>query len=46
MISLIQQGTQTARNRKRKMVRYCSQVTVSPNAIIIKNSEAQVLIRT
>ena len=46
-MSLVQQGTQTARNKNRKITRsVIHQVTVSPNAMMMWNSDAQVLINT
>ena len=45
-MSLVQQGTQTARNRNKKITRSVNQVTVSPNAMMMWNNDAQVLINT
>lgn len=45
-ISLVQQGSQTARNRNRKMARNVTQLTVPPNAMMMWNSDAQVLNNT
>ncbi|MBA7576699.1 hypothetical protein ES708_18540 [subsurface metagenome] len=45
-ISLRQQGIQTPRNKKKKIARSVIQVTVSPNAMMMWNNDAQVLINT
>jgi hypothetical protein len=45
-ISLVQQGSHTARNKNRKIARSIIQLTVSPNAIMIWNNDAQVLNNT
>ena len=46
MMSLVQQRSQTARNRNRKIAGSVSQLTVPPNAMIMWNKDAQVLINT
>ena len=45
-ISLRQQGSQTARNKKKKMTRNIIQLIVSPSAMMIWNNDAQVLSNT
>jgi hypothetical protein len=45
-ISLVQQGNQTPRNKKTKMTRKVSQLTILPRAIMTWNSDAQVLMST
>ena len=45
-MSLVQQGIQTPRNKKKKITRSVIQFTVSPNAMMMWNNDAQVLINT
>ncbi len=45
-MSLMQTGIQTARNRNKKMTRTRIQVIVSPNAMMMWNNDAQMLINT
>ena len=45
-ISLRQQGIQTERNKKKKIAKSVIQFTVSPNAIMMWNNDAQVLNNT
>jgi len=45
-MSLVQQGIQTARNKKKKIARSVIQFTVSPKAMMMWNNDAQVLINT
>ncbi len=45
-MSLVQQGSQTPRNKKKKIARSVIQSAVSPNAMMMWNSDAQVLINT
>jgi len=45
-MSLVQQGSQTPRNRKAKITGNVSQFTVAPNAIMTWNNDAQVLMST
>ena len=45
-MSLVQQGTKTARNRNRKITGSKTQFTVPPSAMIIWNNDAHVLNNT
>jgi len=45
-MSLVQQGIQTPRNKKKKITRNVIQFTVPPNAMMMWNNDAQVLINT
>ena len=45
-MSLVQQGSQTPRNKKTKIRRNIAQFTVAPNAIMTWDNDAQVLMST